>query len=78
MNLTLVWILSGLLFAGLLISLGFQPRLLNKILGVMFLFVGVAGLIAGRRRRIRPDRILRRCRGKEGPPPERRSGKEAR
>ena len=44
MNLPFVWIVSGLLFAGLLISLGFQPKLLNKLLGVIFLFVGVSGL----------------------------------
>ena len=44
MNLVLVWILSGLLFAGLLISLGFQPRLMKMILGFLFLFVGIAGL----------------------------------
>ncbi len=44
MNLPLIWILSGLLFAGLLISLGFQPKALNRLLGVIFLFVGLAGL----------------------------------
>ncbi len=45
MNLALIWILSGLLLAALVISLGFQPRIMNKILGFLFLFVGVAGLI---------------------------------
>ncbi len=44
MELTWVWILSALLFAGLLISLGFQTRIMNKILGFLFLFVGAAGL----------------------------------
>ncbi|MBO4872292.1 MAG: hypothetical protein J5496_02635 [Lachnospiraceae bacterium] len=44
MNLPLVWILAGLLFAGLLISLGFQPKFMNKLLGLIFLFVGICGL----------------------------------
>ncbi len=44
MDLTLIWIISGLVFAGLLISLGFQPKLLNKLLGAIFLFVGISGL----------------------------------
>ena len=44
MNLPIIWFLSGLLFAGLLISLGFQPKFMNRLLGVIFLFVGLAGL----------------------------------
>ena len=44
MNLPLVWFLSGLLFAGLLISLGFQQKFMNKLLGFIFLFVGICGL----------------------------------
>ncbi len=42
--LVLIWILSALLFAGLLISLGFQPKFMNKLLGFIFLFVGLSGL----------------------------------
>ena len=45
MNLPIVWILSALLFAALLISLGFQPKLMNRLLGVLFLFAGIAGLL---------------------------------
>ena len=44
MSLTLIWILSGLLFIALLISLGFQPHFMNKLLGFLFLFVGISGL----------------------------------
>ena len=44
MNLPLIWILSGFLFAGLLITLGFQPKFMNRLLGVIFLFVGISGL----------------------------------
>ena len=45
MNLPIIWIFSGLIFAVLLISLGFQPKLMNRLLGVLFLFAGVAGLL---------------------------------
>ena len=45
MSFPLVWIISGLLFAVLLISLGFQPKILNRLLGAIFLFVGVSGLL---------------------------------
>lgn len=42
--LALVWLLSGLIFLILIISLGFQPKFMNKLLGGIFLFVGICGL----------------------------------
>ncbi len=44
MNLLSVYLLTGLLFLILLISLGFQPRLLTRILGGILLLVALGGI----------------------------------
>ena len=43
-NLPLVLFLASLLFILLLLSLGFQPKFMNKLLGGIFLFVGISGI----------------------------------
>ena len=44
MDLFVIYLLSGLLFLFLLISLGFQPQLLTRILGGILLFVALGGI----------------------------------
>ena len=44
MGLILVYLVAGILFAALLIILGFQPALLRKLTGYILLFVGACGI----------------------------------
>ena len=44
MNLFLVYLLAALLFLFLLISLGFQPKNLQKLFGIIFIVIGIGGI----------------------------------